>query len=101
MAETKDYPNKNGKMKPHFTFITEELTKKIEQIEARQKYLETGYDKLWAEISNRTCELAKNLDKTLDHENKLIGHIIELQKNQIELRQKIEELETKKGAKKK
>jgi hypothetical protein len=87
--------------KPHFAFITEELTKKIEQIEARQMWLETGFDKLSSDIQDKITKLGTYIDKALDHENKLLGHIIEQQKNQIELRKRIEQLETKKGAKKK
>lgn len=62
---------------PHFAFITQELTQVIDKIEARQKYLEAGLDKLWNEMSQRTTTLIKYIDKILDQQNRIL-EIIEL-----------------------
>jgi hypothetical protein len=76
--QPKDYLDaKTGKNKPHFAFITEELTSIIDKLQARQKYLENGYDTLWNEMSQRTTELAKYLNRILDQQNKIL-EIIEL-----------------------
>jgi hypothetical protein len=55
------------------------ITLQIEMLEARQKYLETGLDKVW----NETQAIAKALDKTLEQISRLITVVeanIELQK---------------------
>lgn len=90
MVDTKLYRDKKtGKIMSHFAFITEELTEVINKLEARQKYLETGFDKIWMEVSNRTCFLAKNLDKMCEQQIKIL-EIIELleKKHQLQQRKK-------------
>jgi len=73
MIEPKNYKDKKtGKNVPHFAFITQELTEVIDKLEARQKYLEAGLDKLWNEISERTTNLAKYIDKILEQQNKIL-----------------------------
>jgi hypothetical protein len=72
MAQPKILKDKKNKEVPHFAYITEELTQVIDKLEARQKYLEVGYDKLWNEMSLRTCNLAKYIDKILDQQNRIL-----------------------------
>jgi hypothetical protein len=90
MIEPKNYKDKKtGKNVPHFAFITQELTEVIDKIEARQKWLEAGYDKLWDEMSKRTCNLAKYIDKILEQQSRIL-EIIELfeKKHEAEKRRK-------------
>ena len=48
------------------------ITIQMEMLEARQKYLEAGFDTIWNELHEKTQAIAKALDKTLEQMSRLI-----------------------------